>query len=1007
MLKSTYLCGASILAVGMMLGLNGPAVAAAAAAAATPSTTTVEEVIVTGSFIAGSSEKAAQPVEVLGVEELAKQGAPTVVQLVKTLTAAQSSLGESNRYNGGAGTASINLRGLGSSRTLVLMNGRRLADSTAAAFQGGGPDLNFMPTAAIGRIEILKDGAAATYGSDAIAGVVNFITRKDLDGFEFNANYAYIDSSSGDWDASLAWGKKFDRGNVLMTVGYRERGRLAVDDRDFARVPFQSVFYGGWSGSASPGSYAVPGGASFRDNGCNELGSQQLTGGLKPTTTAAGNTALCRYQFTHFNDLVNEEHHYQLYGEFNFHLTDNVDFHGEVAWNRNDVPDQRISPANLPTQFPTPIANGGTSGSPTPPGFNGQTRFFIPANNPGLINLRTVCAAPLTAAQCTAIAGGVNASQTAWRLIGVGGHPLNADGADHQQIQQTQYRVSGGFKGRFQGGILDGIGWDTAMTFMENKSIVVTNDLLVNRVQRAFNGLGGPGCDYKTGSPGVGNCKFYNPFSNAIAKSAITGAANPYYQPSVANDPAVGAWLYGTYTNTTTNQILVGDVVFTGETGINLPGGKIAWAAGAQYRFDHNLDDWENLGDVQATPCVDSIDGQQGTCTNPTGPFLFFGAQRDFDVDRRVVATFGEVKLPVFDTLEVSAAVRYEDFGGQVGSTTNPRLSARWQALDWLAFRASAGSTFRAPSQTALTPGSSKGVRNLGGSYRATVTENNPGLQPETADTSNFGVLVNYGGFTASVDYFQFDFQKELIVEDAAQLFAAVNATNCAKPAFAARFVFVGACSQANLLVETIKIVNGQNTKTSGYDVHAQYDFDNFFGMDFHGAKVTVGGDATLLQEYKRGATTLLEDPSVTIAPALDRAGRHELVGEFYSFPKVRASAFVNVRGESWNLRYQLLYREGTTVAGAVCAGDASAGATADCRYNYATGVYESVGKLDDYWQHDVTLTLNLPGDTVVTGSVQNLLDTDPPFAQSFYNYDVTNGNPLGRVFKLGVKKKF
>jgi iron complex outermembrane receptor protein len=1006
MLKSRYFCGGSILAVAMMLG----AVQAAAAAETAPSSnsTVVEEVVVTGSFIAGSSEKAAQPVDVIGQQELAKQGAPSVVQLVKTLTAAQSSLGESNRYNGGAGTASINLRGLGSSRTLVLMNGRRLADSTAAAFQGGGADLNFMPTAAIGRIEILKDGAAATYGSDAVAGVVNFITRKDLNGFEFNGNYGLIKDSSGDWDASLAWGKQFDAGNVLLTVGYRERGRLGVDDRDFARVPFQSVFYGGWSGSASPGTYGSATGATlFRDNGCNELGSQLLTGGLKPTTTAAGNAALCRYQFTHFNDLVNEEHHYQLYGEVNFDLSQNVSFHGEVAWNRNDVPDQRISPANLTTQFPTPIATGGTSGALVAPGFNGQTRYFIPATNPGLIALRTNCAAPLTAAQCTAMAAGVTTSQASWRLIGVEGHPLNGDGADHQQIEQTQYRISGGFNGKFSGGFLDGIGWDTALTFMENKGIVTTNDLLVNRIQRAFNGLGGAGCDYKTGTPGVGNCKYLNPFSNGIATSAINGATNPFYVASVANDPQMKAWLYGSYTDVTTNQILVADAVIHGETGIALPGGNIAWAAGTQWRFDHNLDDWSDLGDVQATPCVDSIDGQQGTCTNPTGPFVFFGAQKDYDVDRRVGAAFAEVKLPILDTLEVSAAVRHEDFGGKVGSTTNPRVSARWQALDWLSFRASGGTTFRAPSQIALSPGSSKGVRNLGGSYRATVTENNPGLQPETAKTGNFGVLVNKGGFSASVDYWTFDFKKELITEDASQLYAAINATNCAKPAFAARFVFTGACSQANVLVETIKIVNGQNTKTSGFDLRAQYDFDNFFGFDFHDTRVSVGGEATLLKEYKRGATTLLEDNSVIIAPAIDRAGKHDLTGEFFSFPKVRANAFVNVAGENWNLRYQLLYREGTTLAGPVCAGDASAGATADCRYNYSSGVYESVGKLDNFWQSDVTLSVDLPMQTKASVSIQNLFDKDPPFAQSFYNYDVTNGNPLGRVVKFGVRKQF
>ena len=1002
MLKSRYFCGGSILAVAMTLG-----VAHSATAADTPSSsgsTTVEEVIVTGSFIAGTSEKAAQPVDVIGQQELAKQGQPSVVQLVKTLTAAQSSLGESNRYNGGAGTASVNLRGLGSSRTLVLMNGRRLADSTAAAFQGGGADLNFIPTAAIGRIEILKDGAAATYGSDAVAGVVNFITRKDLNGFEFNANYAAIKESDGDWDASLAYGKVFDSGNVLLTVGYRERGRLAVDDRDWARVPFQSVFYGGWSGSASPGTYGTASGATlFRDNGCNELGSQVLSGALKPVAGNGAGQPLCRYQFTHFNDLVNEEHHYQLYGEVNFNLSENVAFHGEVAWNRNDVPNQRISPANLTTQFPTAAETGNPL---APVGFNNQTRYFIPATNPGLIALRTNCAPPLSAAACAAMAGGVTTSQTAWRLIGVEGHPTNADGADHQDIEQTQYRISGGFHGQFGGGFLDGIGWDTALTFMENKGTVTTHDLLVDRIQRAFNGLGGPDCDYKTGTPGVGACKYLNPFSNGIATSAITGAANPYFVASVANDPKMKEWLYGSYTDVSTNQILVADAVVNGETKIALPGGNIAWAAGMQWRFERNVDDWSDLGDVQATPCVDSIDGKQGACPSPVGPFVFFGAQRDYDVDRRVGAVFAEVKLPLLETLEANIAVRHEDFGGRVGTTTNPRFSARWQALDWLAFRASAGTTFRAPGQAALTPGSSKGVSNIGGSYRAVVTANNPDLQPETAKTYNLGILIAAGGLSASVDYFRFDFEKELGVEDTTALY---NALDCSKPALVARFVFNNAgCGKANVLQLTRKIVNGPETKTSGYDIRAQYDWDNVFGWDFHDAKVTVGAEATILNEFKRGAASLPEDSSVIFAAPINRAGLHDLGGgDFYSYPKLRANGFVNVRGSNWNLRYQLLYRSGTKNVGATCLGDASAGLTADCRYNYTTGVYESVGRTDSYWQHDLNLSVDLPWDTTVTASVQNLLDTDPPFAESFYNYDLTNGNPLGRVFKLGVRKRF
>ncbi len=996
MSKSTYFGGASVLAFALTLGM------VSGANAQTKPDATVDEVVVTGSFIAGSPEDAAVPVDVIGANELAKQGAPSVVQLVKTISAAQSSLGESNRYNGGAGTASINLRGFGASRTLVLMNGRRLADTTAAAFQGGGQDLNFVPTAAVGRIEILKDGAAATYGSDAVAGVVNFITRKDLDGFEVDANYALISGSDGDYDLDLAYGKQFDAGNVLITAGYRHRSRLDVAERDWAVVPFESVFYGGWSGAANPGVYGTPTGATlFRDNGCNQLGSQELSGTLAPVASGG---ALCRYQFSWSNDLVNEENAYQLYAEVNYDLSDSTSFHAEAAWSRTDIPDQRISPANLTTQFPTPAVNGGTSGALVAAGFNGQSRYFIPANNPGLIALRTTCAAPLSAAQCAAMAGGVTTSQTSWRAIGVAGHPLNPDGADHQDIERAAFRIAAGLKGKFE----NGIGWDAGLTFMENKGTVTTNDLLVNRIQNAFNGLGGVGCNPATGVAGAGPCKYFNPFTNAIAVSAANGAVNPFYNSAAANDPNLVAWLYGTYTNVNTNRIFVADVVFNGETSIALGGGNIAWAAGAQYRFNESAEDWEGLGDVKATPCVDSIDDGLPLCTNPVGPFVFFGAQSDVAADRRVGAAFAEVKLPVTDTLEVTAAVRHEDFGGNVGTTTNPKLAARWQAMDWLAFRASASSTFRAPGELSISPGSSKGVSNIGGSYRAVVTANNPDLQPETAKTYNAGILLEQGGFTASLDYWKFDFKGELGVEDTSALFASLAGTGCTKAALAARFVFSGACSQANVLQVTRKIVNGPDTSTSGLDFRAQYDFDNFFGMDFMDTSVTVGTEGTLLKEVKRSAAILPEDTSVTFAAAIDRAGLHDLGGgDFYSYPKLKATGFVNVRGESWNLRYQLQYRQGTTVNGAVCSSAALAGVTPDCRYNYTAAAYQSVGETESYWQHDLNLNVDLPWDTTVSASIQNLLDTDPSFAQSFYNYDPTNGNPLGRVFKLGVKKTF
>src|SRR6185295_447698 len=193
MSRSRYYCSTSVLAAVLALGLAGGA--RAQAQTETKDDSTVAEVVVTGSFIRGTPEDAAQPVEVIGAADLQKQGSPSTVNLVKNITAAQSSIGESNRFLGtAAGAATINLRGFGSARTLVLFNGQRMASSPAAVAIES-VDINFIPNIAIGRIEILKDRAAATYGSDAVGGVINFITRRDLDGWEAAANYTAIDGS--------------------------------------------------------------------------------------------------------------------------------------------------------------------------------------------------------------------------------------------------------------------------------------------------------------------------------------------------------------------------------------------------------------------------------------------------------------------------------------------------------------------------------------------------------------------------------------------------------------------------------------------------------------------------------------------------------------------------------------------------------------------------------------------------------------------------------------------
>ena len=296
--------------------------------------------------------------------------------------------------------------------------------------------------------------------------------------------------------------------------------------------------------------------------------------------SAANPASGCRFQFTQFDNLVNDEYHYNLYAELNFAVTDDIDFHAEALWARHDVPDERVSPAQSTTQFPTPIlASGGSPGGGTSPypavGLNQQSRFYIPPTNPGLIAfLSNAANCPALGTICTnAAANGVIASQTLWRPEGYGGNPLYADGADHQHRQATAYRFSAGLKGH----IFDDIGWNLQGTFQENPGVAGAGpDIAVSRLQLALRGLGGAGCNPATGTPGVGPCMYFNPFANAYPRAMGLGGVNPYYVASASNDnPDLLNWLHQDLTGDTRTSLFVVEGVLNGKLPIELSGGPI------------------------------------------------------------------------------------------------------------------------------------------------------------------------------------------------------------------------------------------------------------------------------------------------------------------------------------------------------------------------------------------------------------------------------------------------
>ena len=190
-------------------------------------TDVIEEIVVIGSHIRMDPEEALNPVTSLDRNELQYQGSPTVLDMILNLPFSQGADGESDRFQGGGGgsgvgpdRATINIRGLGPSRSLVLINGRR---TTWSPIPIGADtqllvDVNMLPFIALENIDFLRDGAAASYGSDAIAGVMNFKTRRDFTGIELSANHKVIEDSGGDTEFGFIGGMDIAGGRGHITT---------------------------------------------------------------------------------------------------------------------------------------------------------------------------------------------------------------------------------------------------------------------------------------------------------------------------------------------------------------------------------------------------------------------------------------------------------------------------------------------------------------------------------------------------------------------------------------------------------------------------------------------------------------------------------------------------------------------------------------------------------------------------------------------------------------------
>jgi iron complex outermembrane receptor protein len=535
----------------------------------------------------------------------------------------------------------------------------------------------------------------------------------------------------------------------------------------------------------------------------------------------------------------------------------------------------------------------------------------------------------------------------------------------------------------------------------------------VNRYQLVLRGLGGPNCNVAANAPGVGGCFWFNPFNNAIPGNGITGVPNSQFNSAASNDnPELINWMFPVVSTEQQTTTLVFDAVLSGTTGIDLPGGSLGWAMGAQYREDTFEATYSDLNNFAVTPCVNSVaTGIVGpsACTDaqlaaPTGALLFLGGAADRDLDRDISAVFAELSLPITDSFQAQLAARYEDYGGGIGSTFDPKLSLRWQLVDSFALRGSVGTTFRGPALQQADPNSVTSLQNVAGTFRAIRTFGDPNLEPESAMTYNVGMLLKTGGFNLSVDYWSFDFEKQLVNEPVAGITNFVFGTGAtcigglANP-LASRFSFRDGnndgvindadCTTANIARLDINVFNGPDVKTDGFDVSAQFDWD------MGGGTATVGLNATYVLKYDIEATIIGGNQ---VAAAFDAAGKLNYQTTAFPLPQLKGNVFAQYENGAHNIRYTMTYVD-----------DYTDQRITEFLPSLATnGIAVTAGKIiDSTMFHDLSYLLDLPWETTLSLTVENLTDEDPSFARLDLSYDPFTSSALGRTYKLGLRKRF
>ena len=915
----------------------------------------IEEIVVTGSNIRRARDfETPSPIETIGMEEIASAGVGQMHDLLKVLPAnAGSELSGSREAQG---VSQFSLRGLGVGGTLTLINGRRAGLSPISTGQGFFyTDINQYPTNMIQSVEVLKDGASATYGSDAVGGVVNIITRSNFEGMEIGAEYRENDVNPA-WSLNAAFGHAFDNGHFSIFTNYYSQEGGARGEYDWlversggrSFVPSENQYdsstgAGRYNAAIDPdgdGFYQRTGNIAI-DAHCGEPGA--LSGFVNTFERDPGTADFnCGYIFLDQRALIGDEARLQVFSQFDYNLSDDTRVFAEASFSSNEVVDI-IGGAPLDIRFD----DGG---------------HYVPADHPfnyfvldggGVPGVDNLVWDPAVVALDPA-----RAVDVIFR-----GRPLtNFDGDLAEDIEKNTENSRLAF------------GFDTNLSdkWSLYASAMLAHSIMTDVLPRNWNTT--------LFREAVGSGR-WNPFGigwadpDAVSvKDGVTTAGNTIFGPYTDTDLGQFA-AYRTFVRE--SDQLVFEATFSGDLW-ELNGNTVMAAFGAQYR------------DTEYTEIADSAQVfQQGGFEDLV--FSINGASQD------VYAVFGEVVVPVSDTLDLQLALRYEDYGdGEGGDTIDPKVGFRWQTSDSIQLRGTYGTSFQAPSvrniagaggggsladpitQAVFTagPGSvcDSGVTET---FNVTTTTLGGDLDPQTATNYNLGVVFTTESFTGSVDYWNYDYEDLIGPGQSAD---SILAEECSNSIYVpdAR---VSRDSNGQVVSVVNAFTNLGGVKADGIDLSATYLFD-----DVAGGQLGLKADLTYITTYDvdRG------DGSPNF---VGLNNRNTSFGQLGSVPETRLNVGVDWRTDKHAVSLWVRHIGGY-----------------DDRT--PTNTNETI---DDWTVLDVQYMLSLDvggGVTDLSIGVNNLTDEDPPAIDRGSTggrraFDSQVHDPRGQIFYLRVKHTF